>query len=903
MAVSSKTQGIPHGSAGAGNAGRAFPAARRWGCVAGCLGTALVVIGLTSAMVHGDELPRASPLAEHIEFFERKIRPVLVDKCYACHSAQAKHLQAELRLDSRPGLLRGGVSGPAVVPGNPAASLLLRAIRHEGDVHMPPEEKLPNEVVADFERWIKLGLPDPRTGESTPAIAAPRGEDHWAFQPPRLPPIPETRHATWARNELDLLIAARLEARGLSPSPEADRRTLVRRWYHDLIGLPPTYEEVEALASDPSPQADVRLVDRLLASPHFGERWARHWLDVARFADTKGYVFREDRNYPEAYKYRDWVIAAFNADMPYDEFLVRQLAADQLSDGQDPSALAAMGYLTLGRRFLNNKHDIIDDRIDVVMRGMQGLTVACARCHDHKYDPISIRDYYALYGVFASSREVKDAPSPLALLDEPQPRNARVFVRGNPQNPGDEVPRRFLAVLCNGAPQPFTQGSGRLELARAIASRDNPLTARVFVNRVWGHLFGHGLVRTPSDFGLRSQGPAQPEALDYLAVTFMERGWSLKQLLRTIVLSSTYRQSSALRAEALAADPDNTLVWRMNRRRRDLESFRDALLSAAGCLDTTIGGPSVAMLSEPFTTRRTLYGFIDRQNLPGLFRTFDLASPDTHAPQRYQTTVPQQALYLLNAPFVHEMARALAARTAAQRDAAQRVALLYRHALGRDPTPEETAWCLELLPAAGTDDGAAEAPRPDWLYGYGTLDLRSQQVVAFHELPHWTGDTWRGGEKLPDATLGWALLNARGGHPDRAPDRSVIRRWIAPRSGTLTIRGTLKHARPEGDGVQGFVVSSCGGILGQWTAHHQDIRTDVGDIAIDPGETIDFVVASGDNINHDSFEWVVELTLPGQGRQAWNSQADFHGPLPRRLTTWERLAHVLLCTNELAFVD
>jgi hypothetical protein len=361
-----------------------------------------------------------------------------------------------------------------------------------------------------------------------------------------------------------------------------------------------------------------------------------------------------------------------------------------------------MGFLTLGRRFLNNVPDIIDDRIDVVTRGTMALTVGCARCHDHKYDPIPTQDYYSLYGVFDSSTEPKNAPSTLRLVDAPKPHNVHVFIRGNPGTRGDEAPRQFLKVLSDKNRRPFQHGSGRLELAQAIVDRNNPLTARVFVNRVWGHLFGECLVRTPSDFGTRSDPPSHPELLDYLALRFVDERWSMKKLIREIVLSRTYQQQSNDRAECSQADPENRLLWKMNRRRLDFESLRDAMLSVSGKLDAKIGGLSVSLEARPFTNRRTLYAFIDRQNLPGMFRTFDFASPDAHSPQRFITTVPQQALFLMNGPFMLEQSEAVAGRkeVTAAAEPRRRIALLYEIVFAREPSAEESDLGLEFVSSA-----------------------------------------------------------------------------------------------------------------------------------------------------------------------------------------------------------
>jgi mono/diheme cytochrome c family protein len=884
----------------------------------------LTVLALAPAV--GADGPAADPRA--VEHFEKHVRPVLVEKCIACHGPKAQ--RGSLRLDSRQGLLKGGDTGPALVAGQPDNSLLIKAIRRAGDLKMPPKDKdrlTPAQVDA-LSAWVRMGAPWP-AGAAPDASAGSTvlaRKSHWAFRPVHRPALPAVRDTAWAQTALDRFILARLEAKGLTPSPAAGRRTLIRRVTFDLTGLPPAPEEVEAFVNDRRPDAYERLVERLLASPAYGERWGRHWLDVARYADTRGYVFTAERRFPYSYTYRDYVIASFNSDRPYDRFLVEQLAADQLDLGADRRPLAAMGYLTLGRRFLNNVHDIIDDRIDVVMRGLQGLTVSCARCHDHKFDPIPTRDYYSLYGVFASSVEpaelplltrpdptagptpfqkelqarqdkvdrflkeqyadllprfraqasdyllaarnldrprgdrrlgrddlnralmrrwrqylgaarkghhpvlapflafaalpekdyatkaaalaarfaansepgkainplvakafaskppasfadvarlygqlFKEADSPtrhadadreairqvlygpgaptniapeqlepfldramrnrltplrkrveqwratapdappraMVLVDMPAPVSPRVLVRGNPGNPGVLVPRQFLEVLSPGPRRPFTKGSGRLELARAIASKDNPLTARVMVNRVWMHHFGQGLVRTPGDFGLRGEPPTHPELLDWLAVEFVESGWSVKQLHRLIVQSAAYRQASEETGKGAEVDGDNTLLWRMNRRRLEFEPLRDALLATAGRLDARMGGQAVEIAQAPFTPRRSVYGFIDRQNLPGLFRTFDLASPDSSTPQRHSTTVPQQALFLMNGPFAIAQAKALAARpdVVGQKSDEARIHRLYRIAYARPADPDEVAAGLSFVRAARAASG------------------------------------------------------------------------------------------------------------------------------------------------------------------------------------------------------
>jgi cytochrome c553 len=725
----------------------------------------------------------AEPSRQDVEFFEKQVRPVLVEKCQSCHGA--KRQQGGLRLDSRSALLKGSDGGPVIVPGQPDRSPLVQAIRHEGDLKMPPKGKLPAEVVSALTNWVRMGAPWPEDVARGPAaesgsVAEVRSR-HWSFRPVRKVVPPTVKAADWVKTPIDAFVLSGLEAKGLAPSPPADRRTLIRRLSFDLVGLPPTPEEVQAFVHDRAPEAYERLVDRLLASPRYGERIGRHWLDVARYADTKGYVFEEERRYPFSYTYRDYVIRAFNEDLPYDRFVVEQLAADQLppplpspprgeGKGGDQQSLAAMGFLTLGRRFLNNIHDIIDDRIDVTMRGLQGLTVGCARCHDHKFDPVPQKDYYSLYGVFAASVEPKDLPligqpehtaayavfeaelnkltaavekyreehkaelakgnrkfrdglralqkqvdqwqasAPAAppramvLRDVPTPPEPHVFLRGNPNNRGPVVPRQYLEVLAGEHRQPFRQGSGRLELARAIASRDNPLTARVMVNRVWQWHFGQGLVRTPSDFGTRGEPPTHPELLDWLAATFMDQGWSIKKLHRLIVLSNTYRQAGG--DHLVEIDPDNRLLGRANRQRLDFEGLRDTLLAVSGRLDLTMGGRAVDLTTQPFSPRRSVYGFIDRQNLPGLFRTFDFASPDASTGQRFTTTVPQQALFLLNSPFVAEQARYFAARPDVQSrptDAA-RIGRMHWLAYGRAAEADEVELGLRFLAAARAAD-------------------------------------------------------------------------------------------------------------------------------------------------------------------------------------------------------
>ncbi|MEK7795296.1 MAG: DUF1553 domain-containing protein, partial [Candidatus Hydrogenedentota bacterium] len=497
----------------------------------------------------------------------------------------------------------------------------------------------------------------------------------------------------------------------------------------------------------------------------------------------------------------------------------------------------------------------------------------------------------------------------MVMLDAATPYQPYVFKRGKEDNKGAEVPRQFLAILSGPDRKPFEHGSGRLELAHAIASKDNPLTARVFVNRVWMQLFGEPLVATTSDFGLRSDPPSNPELLDYLAATFMESGWSIKQLHRAIMLSATYQQSSADNPEALAVDPQNDLLWRQNVRRLDFEAMRDAILAASGNLDLAMGGESVTVDREPYTPRRSVYARIDRQNLPSMFRTFDLASPDTHAPRRYQTTAPQQALYMLNDPFMAREAQLLAARGVAE-GPDQRIQNLYREVYQRDAAPEEIANALEFIDHQQTA-GGPEPPAPvAWRYGHGAMDDAAGRIASFTEMATYTNDQWQGTATLPDAELGWVSLTNKGGHPGRDSAHASVRRWVAPRDGVFRITGVLRHENENGDGVVGCIVSSREGALWQGQSHNAAPEAVVERAAVQKGDTIDFVVAPGANDGYDSYSWSPTLRLiePNDqpGRMEWSARAEFGGPPPPPpvpLAPWEQYAQVLLMTNEFLFVD
>jgi mono/diheme cytochrome c family protein len=722
------------------------------------------------------------PSPAQLQFFENRIRPIFVNNCYKCHSSQAEKLKANLSVESREGLLKGGETGPAIVPGDSARSLLIKAVRYtDPDLQMPPNGKpLSPQQVADLEAWVKMGAPEPpAAGAALAADWAKNRREHWSFQPVKPVAVPEVAGAAWVATPVDAFILAKLEARQMKPAPPADKRALLRRATFDLTGLPPTPEEERDFAGDPSPDAFAKVVDRLLASPQYGGRWGRFWLDTARYADTRGDIKQNQDvpQYPFAWTYRDYVVRAFNEDKPYNRFLLEQIAGDKLPATKDRQELAALGFLALGPRFNDDINDIINDRIDVVCKGTLGLTVTCARCHDHKFDPIPQQDYYALKGIFDSSAEPAEQPllgevkitpaytnfaaklsatnqilaaarlklsslprgggpastntaeqrrvlqqqinqarraialleandpgSPpraTVLLDLVKPHDSPLFIRGEAGNKGALVPRHFLTVIAGPNPPLFRVGSGRLQLAEAIINPKNPLTARVLVNRVWMHHFGEGIVTTPDDFGNQSDPPSHPELLDYLAARFIQDGWSIKKLHRLIMLSSVYQESSENNPRYAEMDPQNRLLWRANIRRLEFEAVRDSILALGGQLDLTLGGPPVPLqLGEGgYSHRRTLYGLVDRRNLAEIYSQFDFANPDITMGKRYETTVPQQALFMMNSPLVVELARKLVnlPEFLALAGPEARIRFLYDRIFQRPPTDLEIKLGEEFL--------------------------------------------------------------------------------------------------------------------------------------------------------------------------------------------------------------
>ena len=937
----------------------------------------LLLAGVSPASFGAAETAPISP--EHLDFFESKIRPILLNHCQECHSSEKGKIKGGLNLDSREDMLKGGENGVMLKPGDVKGSSMIKAIEWVDDSQMPPKKKLSDEQIAALKEWVAMGAPDPREGSTAPKVTK---KDHWAFQPISRPTAPAVKNPAWCKTSIDKFILAKLEEKEMLPgdppesgSDEERRRkkeALLRRAYFDLVGMPPSPQQIREFTNDQSANAFEKVVDTLLASPAYGERWARHWLDTARYSDTTGSLDElqsADYRYAYAYAYRDWVISAINKDMPYDQFVLNQLAADKMP-GNPKENLAALGFLTVGQRF-KDTDDIINDRIDVVGRGFLGLTLACARCHDHKFDPVKQSDYYALRGVFASTVEPREGPviggdasskeykefeqklsvlekraystlfemqrefaqefrkdaaaffeasyylrdrndpegkkradaiveknklnpgiggllnssvqrhsnlrdpifgpflkllggaegvermisgkgaekynpvvieflskagklpsdigtvsalfqkfvrekldpivgspvdpkaDPVADLEKggifkkiadpevdvasspekplmelavfpkrlvagselnvlrvqdeivnwgvlgggpqlerrsglskinelkltakggpvramviedlPNPVDSPIYPRGNAPKNGDEaqiIPRRFLEVLSEDqTPEPFTEGSGRYEMAKAIASKSNPLTARVMVNRIWMYHFGEGLVRTPDDLGNQAGKPSHAELLDFLTSWFIDDygqgkpGWSVKGLHKAMMLSNVYQQSSRSphMERQKEMDASNSLLWRANVRRLDFESFRDSMLTMGGTMDKTLYGPAVNLVSEPYSYRRSVYGYVDRSNVPDLLLQFDMATPLEPNTKRTSTIVPQQALFLMNSPFSIGVAQKVVKRpeviqaVSVQKDPRAGILAIFQIVLQRTPSKAEFDMAMDFL--------------------------------------------------------------------------------------------------------------------------------------------------------------------------------------------------------------
>jgi hypothetical protein len=748
-----------------------------------------------------------------VEFFEKRIRPILADNCFSCHSATTNS-KGGLRTDDINGLLTGGTSGAAIIPGNVDDSLLLQAVKYEG-FKMPPKKRISDEQIADLTRWIADGAAWPKAifdekltqpNEKYDALK----KNHWAWQPLAKVSPPAVVNDAWAKSDLDRFILAKLESQKLAPVGDAERRDLIRRVTFDLTGLPPTVAEIQTFLADDSSLAFEKLVDCLLASSAFGERWGRHWLDVARYGESTGSA--RNLPMPHSWRYRDYVIDAINADKPYDQFIREQIAGDLLpadSPEQRNEQLIATGFLALGVKDVNQRFkvryimDNVDEQIDTVTRSILALTASCARCHDHKFDPIPTKDYYALAGIFQSSdlcaglknkmggggldyydssllltisgqsetktdaaekvatlkeqletakaefERLKTAPAGAEKAENGQPKrqvarqkmtklqqqlqalndpamlgavaygvrdgkviaDTEIRIRGEAEKLGPVVQRGFLSVVPVENAQPVNvEQSGRLELAQWLSSADNPLTSRVFVNRVWQKLFGEGLVKSVDNFGVTGDVPSHPELLDYLAGQFVRDGWSLKKLVRSVVLSRTYQLSSAESTSLRQIDPANRLVWRHSPRRLTAEEIRDASLVATGSLNPSRpaqatakslkvieirnNGPEAAKIAEEALSspHRSVYLPLVRGLTPTSLAVFDPAEQGMVSGQRDATTVAPQALYLLNDPFVRQQAVALATRVCRSKsDNAERIALAYEAVLGRPATTAEVA--------------------------------------------------------------------------------------------------------------------------------------------------------------------------------------------------------------------
>jgi len=792
-------------------------------------------------------------------FFREKVEPILRERCYECHSHAGK-IKGGLVLDSRSGWQAGGDSGPAVVPGSLEKSRIIEAVRYANpDMEMPPKAKLPDAEIAILEQWVARGAPDPRESAAVaakPGIDIEEGRKHWAYQPVRDSAPPIVRDQAWLLTDVDAFLLAKLEAAGLAPVAETDPHTWLRRVTFDLSGLPPTEEEIAAFLADHSPRAHERVVDRLLSSKAYAERWARHWLDLVGYAEqigTEGKVFAE-----HAWRYRDYLVESYHSDKPYDRFVCEQLAGDLLpaaSPKQRREQLIATGFIVLGDVDINAidklkmEHDFIDGQVNKVGTVFLGMTLGCVRCHDHKFDAIGQQDYYALAGMFRSTKttfktqhgiwsnvhrvplpeleedrllgakheqtlaawrqekagleseskalagksddetkkrldEVKKEitalelrishgeyfhpgkPQALAVADAGQPADMRVTIRGNPYALGDTIPRGLVRVAMWDTQPAIPAGqSGRLQLAEWIADPRNPLTARIAVNRVWQKLFGEGLVRSVDYFGTRGDTPSHPELLDHLAHRFMEEGWSRKKLIRTLALSRAYRLSSENPKSAIGSvrpspdqpskDPENKLLWRMNRQRLDAESIRDAMLVASGRLAAPAGGPGLPLefpenvSGLPLTEKgnhpqfaiktergsqayeRTLYLPVVRTGTqPGTARlrdVFDFPQPAQLTGKRNETTVPTQSLYLLNADLIRQRAAGLAGDLMKTADPeSRRLERLWLRVLNRPitSTEQEEARAFLSEARAGGDDLAAWTELGRALFGTNEFLLR-----------------------------------------------------------------------------------------------------------------------------------------------------------------------------------
>ncbi|GAA5129457.1 PSD1 domain-containing protein [Luteolibacter yonseiensis] len=789
---------------------------------------AVVLLSLMSPLAAAPDA--ADP---RLEFFEKKVRPILTENCYNCHSADTK-AAGGLRVDDLNGLLDGGDEGPALVRGDVENSLILKRVNHTTErLRMPREsDPLTPGQIADLTTWVRDGAAWP--AEKVPDYSQQKEkypklrESHWAWQPLVKPPVPALENTDWPAGDVDRFILAKLRENKLEPVADATPEVLLRRITFDLTGLPPSVEEIAEFTKDPSLGRYTGTVDRLLASSAFGERWGRHWLDIARYGESTG----PSRNipYPHAWKYRNYVLDAVNKDIPFNRFVTEQVAGDLLpaaDDDERDRLLTATGFLALGVKDVNQRFkvrfqmDNVDEQIDTVTRSVLGVTVSCARCHDHKFDPIPTTDYYSLAGIFTSTddragvrnkmggngldyydpgmlvRLSSDLPPPdpvevarlqknveetkkewdairgtpeglkRAANGQPTQRpfrlkyekaqgelleltdsaarglavhgvtdskrigDTQIRIRGEAERLGPEVPRGFLSVFdVPGAPAVNPAQSGRLELAQWLTSPNNPLTPRVAVNRVWQHLFGEGIVTTVDNFGVKGDIPSHPELLDHLASRFIEDGWSVKKLVRELVLTRAYRLGSESTPAQVGADPANRLVWRHSPRRMEAEEVRDSILAVSGRLNLTApdeaavkklrmveirdNGKEAADLLKASnqSTNRSLYLPLLRGVTPKSLEAFDPVTQSLVTGKRDATTVPTQALFMLNSTFVLEQSLALAEDVAAEKNKStdENIAGLYLHSMGREATPAEIERARQFLSDfAGSYDAPAGA--------------------------------------------------------------------------------------------------------------------------------------------------------------------------------------------------
>ncbi|MEE3372364.1 MAG: DUF1553 domain-containing protein [Planctomycetota bacterium] len=702
----------------------------------------LLVAILASAM--SSSVSAQDPPAQQVAFFEQHVRPLLLKRCVSCHGPKKR--EAGLRLDRADGLFRSTDRGAIVKPNKPEESRLIRLIRADGeDLAMPPAERLSKQEIKILTQWVHQGAlwpgydnTRPRSPQSDGPLFTAEQKSYWAFQPIALVRPPQLNDR-WISSPVDTFIRARLQNVDLTPASSADAQTRLRRVTFDLTGLPPTSAEIAAFTADVTPDAWPRLIDRKLASPAYGEKWGRHWLDVVRFAESAAHD--GNNGYLHAWRYRDYVIDAINRDHPYNAFVIEQLAGDLLPQTGDAALdlerLVATGFLQVGPKpvVMRDKRqmllDIADEQLSTTTIALLGLTVGCARCHDHKFDPIPTEDYYSLAGIFTSTHVMHDmaadsmwiepeVPGPdgevirvMAVRDQPQAANLRIHLRGNYRTLGAEAPRRFLQIIAGENHSAIeTKASGRLELARWIADERNPLTARVLVNRLWQRHFGRGIVATADDFGVRGETPSHPELLDWLAHELVDRDWSMKAVQRILLQSATYQQSASVNdRRAATLDADNRLLWRMPRRRLSAEEIRDSLLFASQMLDRQMGGTlftsgynfnrpdvklSVVDIGDPenyapfHRPRRSVYLPVIRNQMHPMLALFDTANEHIPVTKRTESIVAPQALFLMNSSFARQAARRLALSTTTLPDA-RRIREIYLRLLGREPTRGEQA--------------------------------------------------------------------------------------------------------------------------------------------------------------------------------------------------------------------